>query len=191
MTDSWMDQADDEQIEYLAQVLDFFKRSNAQKTLQDLKRLIVKAWREEISRETNALVRRNRQEFHLKLLSFLRFSCPQSWILSRFGSKKGIFYKLYLNEPTDTGIPHAPGPRYTGSGTPSPKQFAFHAFDFFILTGKLRDWNAKDTPSRRSFKRFKSSLKSTFKTFVHGGEINSNCRTTDTGAIFPYFATKV
>ncbi|VDM35090.1 unnamed protein product [Hydatigera taeniaeformis] len=181
--DSWMSQADDEQIEQFAEMLYRFKQPSSH-NLQSLKHLMGVAWREDLSRKNAGVNRRTRQQFHLELLSILRFSCPQAWILSKFNTSKSNFYKILLDEPPDLVVPYAPGPRPTEKFTPSAKRFAFHALDMMILTGKRiesQGSDSKDNPRKKRFWNFKQKLKQMFKDFVHGGSIDSQCGATATG----------
>ncbi|KAH9282469.1 Neurotactin [Echinococcus granulosus] len=182
MDDPWMNQADDEQIEQFAEMLYRFKRPSSY-SLQGLKHLLGVAWRKELSHTRSKAIRRSRQEFHLELLSLLRFSCPQSWIVSKLNASKGIFYKVLLDEPSDLVVPYAPGPRFMGKSTPPPKRFAFHALDMMILTGKRigsRKSGSRDTPRKKRFQNFKRELKQMFKDFVHGKNMDSRCKATAT-----------
>ncbi|KAL5971944.1 Neuroligin-4 Y-linked [Taenia solium] len=189
MDNPWMSQADGEQIEQFAEMLHRFKRPSPH-SLQSLKYLLGVAWREELSRRGSKVIRRSRQEFHLELLSLLRFSCPQSWILSKLGASKGTFYKIILDEPPDLIEPYAPGPRPKEKSTPPAKRFAFHALDMMVLTGKRvgsRESGSRDTPRKKRFRKFKRKLKRMFKDFVHGKNIDSLCKATVTGTATEFY----
>lgn len=189
MADPWMDQADDEQIEQFAEMLHRFKRPS-QHSLQSLKHLLGMAWREALSRKSSNAIHQSRQEFHLELLSLLRFSCPQSWILSKLNASKGSFYKITLDEPPDLIVPYAPGPRSTEKSAPPVKRFAFHALDMMILTGKRvgsHGLGPGDTPRKNRFRKFKRKLKQIFKDFVHGKDIDSQCKATVTGKATEFY----
>ncbi|VDD79162.1 unnamed protein product [Mesocestoides corti] len=188
MGKSWMDQPDSSQVNRFAKMLHRFRKVAPSSTVQSLKQLLNTAWNEEVMRaktedSTAFSHQRRRQEFNLQLMSILRFSCPQSWILTKLAASDGVFYKLLNTEPPDLAEPFAPGPRPVGKGTPPPKRLAFHALDLMILTGKRtgsRDFGLDETPRKRRFRTYKENLKSMFRAFVHGGEINSQCRATVT-----------
>ncbi|KAL5110487.1 Phenmedipham hydrolase [Taenia crassiceps] len=186
MGDLWISQPDDEQIEQFAEMLNRFKRPSPH-SLQSLKYLLGVAWREEISSKSHKAVRRSRQEFHMELLSLLRFSCPQSWILSKLNASKGIFYKIVLDEPPDLVVPYTPGPRPTEKSTSPAKRYAFHALDMMILVGKRIGSGLRDTPHKNRFRKFKQKLKQMFKDFVHGKNVNSQCRATATGTTTKFY----
>uniref|UniRef100_A0A5K3EF84 COesterase domain-containing protein n=1 Tax=Mesocestoides corti TaxID=53468 RepID=A0A5K3EF84_MESCO len=191
MGKSWMDQPDSSQVNRFAKMLHRFRKVAPSSTVQSLKQLLNTAWNEEVMRaktedSTAFSHQRRRQEFNLQLMSILRFSCPQSWILTKLAASDGVFYKLLNTEPPDLAEPFAPGPRPVGKGTPPPKRLAFHALDLMILTGKRtgsRDFGLDETPRKRRFRTYKENLKSMFRAFVHGGEINSQCRATVTGTL--------
>ncbi|VDL59943.1 unnamed protein product [Hymenolepis diminuta] len=182
MGDTWLGEAIDIQIDKVAQMFDQYRHLTESRGVQGLKNLLAAAWKHDLTLQSMLSVPvRSQQDFHLEILSLIRFSCPQSWIISKFIKSKGVFYKLILDERSGRGIPFAPGPGFMKKNNVQIKREAFHSLDALILTGRLGNLreigNQTATPhTARSFQSFSNKLRNMFKDFVHGKDLDSNCK---------------
>lgn len=182
MGDTWLGEASDIQIDKIAQMFDQYKHLTESRGIQGLKNLLGAAWKHDLTLQSILSVPvRSQQDFHLEILSLIRFSCPQSWIISKFIKSKGVFYKLILDERSGRGIPFAPGPGFMKKKNLQIKREAFHSLDALILTGRLgnlREIGNQTATSHtaRSFQSFSIKLRNMFKDFVHGEDLDSNCK---------------
>ncbi|KAM7536932.1 hypothetical protein Aperf_G00000072124 [Anoplocephala perfoliata] len=177
MGETWMNEADDEQLDRIAKMFYRFRIPTESQSLQSLKNLLGAAWKADLTfRSKAALSARFRQEFHLELLSILRFSCPQAWIISKLMGSQSIFYKILLDEPSGRGVPHAPGPGFMSNKIDTlPRRGAFHSLDMVILTGKFAK-SQEAAQLKRSLRTFSDEFRKMFKAFIHGGDLDPKCK---------------
>lgn len=186
MGNSWLNEAIDEQMERMAKLFYRYRHLKEIRTIQTLQNLLITAWKNDLSLQSmKRSPIRIQQELHLELLSILRYSCPQSWLIAKLLKSKGQFYKLLLDEPSGRSIPFAPGPDFMSKTDPKIKRRAFHSLDALILTGKLENLQQMETQTSASsgLYSFSVKLKNMFKDFVHGGNLDSACKADTKGRI--------
>ncbi|VDO09775.1 unnamed protein product [Rodentolepis nana] len=182
MGDTWQRELADIQLERIALMFDRFKHLTEPRGVQGLKNLLGAAWKHDLLlQSTLAVPIRTQQQFHLEILSLIRFSCPQSYILSKLVNSKGVFYKLILDERSGRGVPFAPGPGFMKKNNPKIKRGSFHSLDALILTGSFGNLqelgNQTKTPTTtKGFYSFSNKLRSMFKDFIYGKKLDSTCK---------------
>lgn len=187
MGETWMNEADEEQSDRIARMFYRIKIPTESQSLQGLKNLLGAAWKADLELHSKAAnPMRFRQEFHLELLSIVRFSCPQSWIISKLMESQSIFYKILLDEPSGRNVPHAPGPGFMKKTNPLPKRGAFHSLDMLILTGKFAT-SQEAAQLKMSLRTFSDEFRKMFKAFIHGGDLDPKCKANPKGMHVSFF----
>ncbi|CAH8846573.1 unnamed protein product [Trichobilharzia szidati] len=114
-------------------------------------------------------VNKKRGDILLNILSALKYTCPQAWLLNTWRN----YTKLYLNATRfyhiyNTESPSSPYTKVPGALNSTARNNPFHGLDMLILTGNSDEYGLISP-------YYKSTLQNAFYNFIHYGTFDSNC----------------